>query len=662
MKSSNSLGNWILKTVLVIQICLAPLFMYIIILNSDHAMQNAFKENVLLMSRMAGDLMERSKLNDPQWPANELDRIVMGGSISYSELQWDGQSLYSKFANKQMSEFKFIEDSHFGGNDDQLYYTSLNINTTDKPAILRLGFDESTTAQLLISLRYKVILIGLLYTLILVILLLRLSKSITNPLSELKHNARQISEKIMDHSLAVHSKISEVNELSESLENMRCQLYEQTILLSHMSRQDSLTGLPNRAAFAQTLERCCGEAKEFHVMIIDLDKFKEVNDNFGHPVGDKVLQDITELFQQLLEENDFISRMGGDEFALILYRDNTSMVMEFARQVIDMIEKPIQYDELSLEISASIGVASFPEHGKTNTELLRHADYALYYAKDDEGNTALFNEKMALKIHSENILRSDLGDAMEQGQLSVHYQPKVNFSDERICSVEALLRWNHPELGFIPPPRIISIAEQTGLIDRLTFYVLNQACKDKIYWRSKGFDLKMAVNIEPSNLLNANFADKVLNTLTKYGVNNSCIELELTENNAIKKRAIDKLSYLSKQGISIAVDDFGTGYSSLSYLWQLPVSTLKLDRSFIQNLEANDKITTVVKASVALAHLIGLKVVAEGVETEKSKDMLKSMKCDFGQGYLYSKAIESHQVLDLLHQNMDMGNPATEFS
>jgi diguanylate cyclase (GGDEF)-like protein len=379
----------------------------------------------------------------------------------------------------------------------------------------------------------------------------------------------------------------------------------------------------------------------FTLLMLDLDHFKEVNDALGHSIGDKLLIEVGIRLAGLLRETDTIARFGGDEFAILLPTAHETQASKVAVKIAAALADPFNLGDQQLYTSASIGIASFPQHGHDASTLIQHADIAMYVAKKGTTGWALYDSVQDRHSVGRLGLMAELRNAVSKNSLEIHYQPKRDILTNEIHSAEALLRWNHPEHGYIPPEEIVSLAEQTGFIHELSTWVLENAVKQAGQWIKKGTKLNIAVNLSAHNLQDENIVKHVRELLANTGFPPKQLTLEITENAmmADPEHAVTLLGHLSAMGIRISVDDFGTGFSSLGYLKKLPVDELKIDKSFVTDMVTNDNDAVIVRSTIDLAHNLGLKVVAEGVENNDTMDLLKILRCDTAQGYLISKPI-----------------------
>ena len=434
---------------------------------------------------------------------------------------------------------------------------------------------------------------------------------------------------------------------------------------------DSLTGLPNRHNFVESSESAIAEAyrleKNVAIVYMDLDDFKKVNDSFGHNVGDSLLCAVADRLTHCVREGDTIarsvsdpmviipSRLGGDEFTLLIKQlDNPSEAKKVACRIHETLSRPYQIDDQKLSITPSMGVAVFPGDGITVSQLLKNADMAMYQAKDMGRNTVkCFNAEIGEHQAKKLTLERDLSRALEHEELSVHYQAKVDLSSGRIVGAEALLRWEHPQRGVISPMEFIPLAEENGLIVPIGNWVLRKVCSQLVQWQSEDIDpVPIAVNVSARQFTHGNLISLVRDCMGIADVCLGNIEIELTESILMTdtELAVDTLNDLMKMGVKTSLDDFGTGYSSLSYLKLFPLNALKIDRSFVRDIQTDAEDAVIVKAILALSKSLDLKVIAEGVENEFQVNFLKKHGCHEAQGYLFSKPVSTQEFTALLMQ------------
>ncbi|NBM15961.1 bifunctional diguanylate cyclase/phosphodiesterase [Streptomyces sp. GC420] len=409
--------------------------------------------------------------------------------------------------------------------------------------------------------------------------------------------------------------------------------------------RDPLTGLPNRQWLLERTWKALDEAdrigKRTALVLIDMDRFRAVNDTLGHLAGDRLLLQIADRLRHALPRGAEAARLGGDEFAVLLpTADSITSAQRVARTLVAALGSPLDLDGLTLVLEASAGVAVFPEHAGDAEGLLRRADVAMYQAKRDRTGVEVYESKRDSNTPDRLGLLGDLRRALDAGEVELHYQPKVRF-DGHVAGLEALVRWVHPERGRVPPDEFIAIAESSGLMPHLTEYVLETALAQVARWRAQGLMVPVAVNVSPRDVHTPGFAGAVAARLARHGVPAGALQLEITEHVLLEdpQRAADTLAGLTAHGVRMSLDDFGTGYSSLVHLRRLPVSELKIDRSFVARLAVDAEDAEIVRCTVDLAHSLGLLVVAEGVEDDETWERLRDLRCDAVQGWLVAAAM-----------------------
>ncbi|MFO1370188.1 MAG: EAL domain-containing protein [Marinagarivorans sp.] len=413
------------------------------------------------------------------------------------------------------------------------------------------------------------------------------------------------------------------------------------------ANHDLLTGLPNRSRLHDVARAAIRNAQErgqkLALMLLDLDRFKEVNDTLGHAVGDQLLKQVAQRLQALLiSYGAYLYRLGGDEFAILVTRiQDKDATMGLANTVKASLRQPIQIEGITLELGGSIGVALFPDHGDSSHGLLRCADVAMYKAKQQSAGALFYEPQFDLHSPRRLTLLAELGAAIRNNDLVLHYQPKVDLATGRCIGCEALVRWQHPTLGMIPPNEFIPLAESGDLIQPLGIWVLETAMAQARKWEEMGLDLVVSINLSARNLMENAFPQCIEQTLSAHGLPAERLEIEITESTLISdpERTLMVIHRINNMGVRFAIDDFGTGYSSLAYLKRLPIQTLKIDRSFIRDLLSDDQDAMIVRSTLDLAHNFGLSVVAEGVEDEATLLELKRLHCEQVQGFLFSKPL-----------------------
>jgi len=431
--------------------------------------------------------------------------------------------------------------------------------------------------------------------------------------------------------------------------------------LHSLAYHDIVTQLPNRTMLEEEVNKLIIKAKSAKTKLafiyIDLDNFKHINDNFGHSAGDKLLVHIANKLSHHITYPDLVARLGGDEFAIVLNIKDTNEAIQKVNDILKHLKTPWEQDHQSFFISASMGVAIYPDHGENISALMQNADTAMFNIKDrGKAGYSIFVPEMREKAFRYVELSNQLRAAIENEEFLLYYQPQIDLKTNKIVGVEALIRWIHPDEGFISPREFIPFAEETGYINQIGEWVLRTAFKQKKAWEEKGYDdIKMAVNISSKTLASDEVTSQILNILNEYDVNHSSVELEITETAIMGdlERVISTLQIFKESNITIALDDFGTGYSSLTYLKKLPIDILKADREFIKNIADENDEAYILNKTIELAHNLGLKVVAEGVETKGQLAYLRKNNCDIAQGYYFSKPVPASEIETLLKNNRE---------
>lgn len=442
----------------------------------------------------------------------------------------------------------------------------------------------------------------------------------------------------------------------------------------HLPDLDSLTGLPNRKEFHSSIMSAVQSCRDKHqlasVMMLDLDMFNRINSTLGYAIGDELLKVVSSRIVEVLRCTDSVARLsdinavtsiyrlGGDEFGILLTGlDCTEFTGQIVSRIINSITSQVNLQEHEIHLSCSVGISLFPEDGDSADTLLKNASTALYHAKlQGQNNYQFFNEKLNRDSLENLRLENDLRHAIERNELDLHYQPKIDLVSGKVNSVEALVRWRHPEIGMIPPNEFIPIAEKTGLITSLGYWILDTACRQIREWQNAGYDqLTVAVNLSAIQFRQTDLLEEIHNTLEATGICAHQLELEITESTIMDDidTASSTMRALHCSGIHISIDDFGTGYSSLSHLKRFPINTVKIDRSFIRDITTDSDDAAIVGAIIAMAHNMGLKVIAEGVETQQQLDFLHSLQCDEVQGFLFSPPVPHHEACALLDLSIE---------
>ena len=444
------------------------------------------------------------------------------------------------------------------------------------------------------------------------------------------------------------------------LERSNRLLTESNRELEMLTLYDIITGLPNRSLFHDRLNQHIAitniqkQAQGIGLLLIDLNNFKEINDTFGHDSGDLLLKKVASRILEHLDLDETASRLGGDEFAIILPECDEKQTIKKTGELLNYLKQPFEIDGSEVVIQGSVGIALFPEHGTDSSILLKHADLAMYTAKDNNKGYYVYEPDKDTSSIKQVTMIADLHKAVDENQFELHYQPKISMAEKRTTSVEALGRWQHPERGNIPPNIFIPVLEQSGLIDQYTYAIIEKALAQLRHWQSHDIDIKIAVNISTQTLNNSDFIIRVEQIVAdeKYGRQ---LIFEITENLFLSEydKLSETLSRLRYLGISLSIDDYGTGFSSLSRLKKLPVSELKIDQSFIQDMDHDKDDELIVLSTIELAHNLGLSVVAEGVETAATLRCLENLGCDIIQGYYISRPVPIEQLNDFLKSEVE---------
>lgn len=426
--------------------------------------------------------------------------------------------------------------------------------------------------------------------------------------------------------------------------------------LTRLALYDTLTNVPNRYLLEKRLESIIRMSKKhnqsFALLFLDLDRFKNINDTLGHRVGDMLLKETAQRLKRMLRKQDTIARFGGDEFVIIL--PNLKHIREaayMAEKIVESLKRPFCFNHQEIYISTSIGISVYPYDGTDKETLIRMADRAMYQAKKNGRNQyALYHAGMHGNGKQLFQLETALRKALERGEFELYYQPQLDIKTKQIRAVEALIRWNHPEKGFISPGMFIPLAEESGLITPISDWIMMQACEHLKQLQLRFPYVKMSINISPIYFQQIDFLKKLQKTIESVNVNPRLIELELTESAVMPhaEQSVERLTKLKTMGMSIAIDDFGTGFSSLSYLHRFPIDILKIDRSFTKQLSRYQQDSEIVKAIIMMAHSLQIRVVAEGVETKKQYQILEKQSCDFVQGYYVSKPLSISELYEFL--------------
>jgi len=426
---------------------------------------------------------------------------------------------------------------------------------------------------------------------------------------------------------------------------------------AHDATHDTITDLPNRILLLDRLEQAIQTVRRqksmLALLILDIDNFKEINETLGHFSGDRILKQIVSRLRGVVRKSDTLARMGGDEFAIILPMvPKEEDIIHVIKKIQKIFIEPFSLEGLSLEVQYCIGVAIFPQHGKEVDTIIQRANVAQCAAQQSFHKFVIYSSNLDKQSPHRLTMTGELRQAIENDELVLHFQPKINVQSNSVTGVEALVRWQHPEHGFMPPDDFIPMAERTGLIKPLSIWVLNHALGQGEKWHKQNLKLNIAINLSPTTFLDPELPDLIIGMLSLYDIPADFVTLEITEGCMIKNPdlAMEILNQLTNKGIKVSIDDFGTGYSSLVYLKQMPANEVKIDKSFVTDMLKNENDAVIVKSIIDLGHNLGLKVVAEGVEDMKTAIQLKSLGCDLLQGFYFSKPLSSDNFLNWLSE------------
>ena len=593
------------------------------------------------------------KTNLSQW---NLSSSTMNKSNAQDIIKDIPRQLIQQISDKNSVLTKTMDNEvSIQGLDYSTRYLEL-LNQKDQVliAVLQRSISESLAPYL--TLQLNLLALTILGALVFIAGSIFTAKRITEPLTTLVKTAELLEKG--DYSEVIRSnKNDEIGHLGRTFDRMREAIAERERKISKLAYWDELTQLPNRAFFTDQLIKFSESYKEnghtFSVLMMDLDRFKHVNDVLGHSAADNLLTGFAQRLKgNCKSEDDIVARLGGDEFGIILANTNAVVALEVAHRLQSALERPIALNDSFVDLSASVGIANYPEHTKNIEHLLSRAEMSMYAAKNAQATVCVYHSGMDVANEENLSLISEIKTAVEQNQLSLYVQPKIDFITGKLLAVEALVRWNHPERGLIYPDTFIPFAEQTGHISKISYWMLSEAAKFAALWQKQGLNVALAVNLSARDLIDIELPSKLKDILAKHALFANSLSLEITESSIMDDpaRALDTVERIAKMGIQLSIDDFGTGYSSLSYLKRLPVNELKIDKSFVMNIEHDQDDVTIVRSTIELGHNLGLKVVAEGIENKNTWNILKAMGCDYGQGYFMAKPMPANKLLEWAEQ------------
>ncbi len=611
---SKGLIGRLMTVVVAIHAILVPLLfvgvLYIVKQGYESLFINQVRSDSHMLAVLAGRDLRPARLQ------TLFEEVALSGSVVFWEItDTSGQTIASAHGPDVRTNFQ--EDFFFDEHGDTVYHISVPVNDDAGilRGVLRLGYDETPTQEQIDNTYHRGFYLAIGY--IALTLFLTISGG-------------------------------------RILNLMRKELVTQASALEHQALHDTLTGLPNRALLHDRLKQSIlasqREHAPFALFLMDLDRFKEVNDTLGHQAGDVILQQTAARLREAVRESDTVARLGGDEFAVVLPKVDVDGAVLIAEKILRTLQEPFVVESRTLPIGASIGIALFPGHGEDAASLLSRADVAMYAAKHAGGGLTVYDPDLDRHSMDRLTLTAELRQGIDHDEIEVYYQPKADLHTGEVCGVEALARWRHPRLGLILPEEFIPLAERAGVINTLTLRIIEASARQCAHWSSGGRRISVAVNLSPLSLLDAKFAEKIAEIIRNCGLSACTLILEVTEGAimADTPQVQELFTQLDAMGVRISIDDFGTGYSSLARLKKLPVSEVKIDKSFVIDMLTDDNDAAIVRATIDLAHNLGIKVVAEGVETQGHLEMLAAFGCDMAQGYHISRPLPTLEIRHLL--------------
>lgn len=585
-----------------------------------------------------------------------LDNYLLRANVVYAELQLGNFSYLGELSDPELPG-NFEEDTEFGSNQDETYYFSVGFYVDTNPANFRVGIDEGEVNAIVT--RAQILILTVIFFLFAIFLGFAFfyTRTITGPLDKLARESNRVTTGDVEQDLRIDSDIREFNQMADNLEAMRQQLVSRNQELHAQVIQDPLTGIPNRLLFNEGLEKALYRGKRYGetyaLVMVDIDDFKNVNDAYGHPIGDRLIKYVAYWLQRV-ERANIVARIGGDEFAIIVADTNRTELAEFCSSVIRRLVRDVKFRDHRIPLAISLGATLLESEKKLSTDdFIQQADFALYAAKSSPDHFAIFDENLfAHTARTKAIARALKASEFKQLGFRMMYQPKFNIETGQATSVEALARWQHPEMGNISPVEFIAIAEQQHLMTRLTTFIIDMVMMDIRKWMAKGISIQTAINVSPQDINNENFLEILYSALEVYSIPPNLIELEVTENALVENSTAfaQKLAQVKKMGIRIAIDDFGSGYANFINLKNFPFETIKIDQSFVRDMQHRKQDKVLVKGAIDIAHNLGMKVVAEGVETEAVRDILSELKCEEAQGMWFSSPLEADEIAELFPQ------------
>jgi len=636
--------------VLLIHLAVMP-FLYQTITNGyKDSSYEQFVGHVTEVAGLLADVLSTKSLKDDREDIiNILNTSVLGGNVQFAEIvDSQGGIIGPRDGVLSLSD-KFIEDDAVNKNGDDVYYLSIPIyfkDNKEKISSLKIGIDESAIINDYASIKEKVAYVLAVYLVAIIFIVAAITRIIHKPLYQLRDRSREIANGNIGVPLGLSSRLSEIQYLADDLEDMRLSLVNLAERMQYKAAHDELTGLPNRYLFNDRLEQIIAmssrDKKQFAILLLDLDRFKEINDTLGHGVGDEVLRIVSIRMLDGLRESDTVARIGGDEFSFVLVGVGQILAEKMARKIIDLIEPKFEVEKHSLKIGASIGISIYPDDGSDVDLLMRRADVAMYNAKHNNLPLASYYQEMDSDHYEKLMLANDLKSSIMNGHFEPLFQPKIDLLTGKPCGCELLLRWQHPHLGLIYPDKFIPLAERENLIGELTRWVISEYLHMFCDLIEKDKSFHVSINVSPVDLLDNALLKSINEILEQSRFPGGNLYIEVTENAIMKNpiRSAEILGMFHDSGIKVSIDDFGTGYSSLAYLQKFPINELKIDKSFVTDLTEDSANYSIVNATITMAHDLDITVVAEGVEDKPVLNILESMGCDRAQGFLFARPLD----------------------
>ncbi len=582
--------------------------------------------------------------------------------LTVTHLDHDHYVETSKYDNAPLLFSQYDANELFLGNNAHLLFSGVRI-TLEKGFLLftaHINKDELQTA-LIQSRQVLIVSILIIVIVTLIISFIVLNKMLSLPLKSLLKGIEVISKGDYSHHIKLNSN-DEFGLISLQFNEMARKIAKREHELDELAHRDVLTQMPNRVMFQKRSDTAINRAKRLNsklaIFFLDLDEFKIINDTLGHDVGDKLLIEVSKSLSKIMRKNDLLARIGGDEFNILIEDlESPIFAQNIAQKIIEQMKQPILVNGEQMNITSSIGIAIYPDDGQDSVTLLKNADLAMYHAKaSGRDRYHFFSKELGISLKQRIIMLRELKKALSRDELTLFYQPKFLLKDGSIFSAEALIRWENKTLGFVAPDQFIPLAEESGEIIKIGAWVIAQACRDFALWKELGLGItQVSVNVSNVQFTQDNIIEILQESIENAGISPESLEVEMTESyiHEDSDNALKVLHQIRELGVDLAIDDFGTGYSSMSYLKRLPLSRLKIDKSFIDNIPHDSDDVEITKIIVALAKVMDLAITAEGIETQEQMRFLQELECDEGQGYLCSRPLPNEEFITFVQEDID---------